>query len=243
MSRVALVTGGARGIGRATVRALAADGWSVAFSYRTAEDEARQLHDELRSLDAPVLTTRCDASSHEACAELVERVVSDLGPIHALVNCIGAYRSVPLLEETVAGWHGMLDHNLHPVFYLCRLVVRPMIEAGGGRIINFSIAHADRAAGQTRITAHYAAKVGVLVLTRSFAKEVARHAITVNAISPGFLDSGGMPADELEQLAVSIPAGHVGTPSDAVGAVRFLLSDAASYVNGAHLQVSGGWGT
>jgi 3-oxoacyl-[acyl-carrier protein] reductase len=136
----------------------------------------------------------------------------------------------------------MFDNNLHPVFYLSRLVAPQMIQRKWGRIINFSMANADQMAAQPQITAHYVAKAGILILTRTLAKILGAHNVTVNAVSPGFIASGSAPDEELQKMVKSIPAGYVGELADAVSAVRFLLSEEARYVNGANLQVSGGWG-
>jgi len=128
---------------------------------------------------------------------------------------------------------------------VCDLTYRllpPMQERGWGRIINFSMANADQNVGQPYVTAHYAAKVGVLILTRTLAKILAPHGITVNAISPGFLDTGSAPLEELAKVIKNIPAGYVGTPQDAVAVIRFLLSDEARYINGANIHLSGAWG-
>jgi len=111
-----------------------------------------------------------------------------------------------------------------------------------GRIICFSMANADQMIAQPQLTAHYIAKVGLLVLARSLARLVARDGITVNAISPGFIDSGSAPKEEIEAMAKRIPAGYVGSVADAAAAVRFLLSDEARYLNGANLHLSGAWG-
>jgi 3-oxoacyl-[acyl-carrier protein] reductase len=111
-----------------------------------------------------------------------------------------------------------------------------------GRIINFSMANADQMTSQPDVTAHYIAKAGVLILTRTLAKLLASHGITVNAISPGFIDSGSAPPEELAGMAKRIPAGYIGTIDDTVAAVRYLLSDEARYVNGANIQISGAWG-
>jgi 3-oxoacyl-[acyl-carrier protein] reductase len=136
----------------------------------------------------------------------------------------------------------MFANNLDSFFYMARLVAPGMIERSWGRIIAFSMANADRLAAQPQVTAHYLAKAGVLGLVRTLSRALARNRITVNAISPGFIDSGSMGADELKSIVKNIPAGHVGTTDDVTAAVRYLLSEEASYVTGANLQISGGWG-
>ena len=240
--RVALITGGAKGIGRAVGRSLAADGWAVAFCWRTSEREAGELRAELEGAGARALSVRSDVSDPEQCERLVSRVHGELGRIDALIHCAGPYHRAPLLEETVEGWREMFDHNLHPVFYLARQVAPILRGQGWGRIVTFSMANADRMVAQPQVTAHYIAKSGLLILTRTLAKVLGRDGITVNAVSPGFIDSGSAPAEELERMVKNIPAGYVGSVDDAVAAVRFLLSDEARYVNGANLQLSGGWG-
>ena len=136
----------------------------------------------------------------------------------------------------------MFDNNLHPVFYLSQAVASGMIERKWGRIVCFSMANADQLIAQPQLTAHYIAKVGLLVLARSLARLLAPHGITVNAISPGFVDSGSAPKEELASMAKKIPAGYVGTVEDAASAVRFLLSEEARYVSGANIHLSGAWG-
>ena len=242
MTRVALITGGARGIGRAVGIDLAERGWSIGLCYRNSADAAVSACAEIAARGATALGVQCDVSDPDACALLVERVTAELGPIEALIHCAGPYQRVPYFEETLEGWHAMFDNNLHPLFYLSRLVGPGMTERGRGRIIAFSMANAERLAAQPHITAHYIAKAGLLVLVRTLAKLLGPHGITVNAISPGFIDSGSAPADELAKMVKHIPAGYIGELSDAVGAVRYLLSDEARYVNGANLTLSGGWG-
>jgi 3-oxoacyl-[acyl-carrier protein] reductase len=136
----------------------------------------------------------------------------------------------------------MFDNNLHPVFYLSRAVAPGMKDRKWGRIINFSMANADKLSAQSEITAHYIAKAGILILTRSLARALAPYGITVNAISPGFINSGRAPEEELSKMVKMIPAGYVGNLKDAVEATRFLLSEEASYINGANIHLSGGWG-
>ncbi len=241
-SRVVLITGGVRGIGRALAVSLARQRWDIAACYRKSEAEAATLESELQAAGTSALIVRADVSDPAAAEDLVRRVEDRYGRIDALVNCVGAYHRVHLMSETIQGWHAMFDNNLHPVFYLCRAVAPGMVHRGWGRIVNFSMVNADQQVGQPYITAHYIAKVGVIVLTRSLAKILAPHGITANSISPGFIETGSIPQEEISRSFQSIPAGYMGSPEDAVGAVRYLLSDEARYVNGTNIHMSGGWG-
>jgi 3-oxoacyl-[acyl-carrier protein] reductase len=235
--RVALITGAARGIGRALAVTLAQRG-----SYRTSAEAAQSLETELAALGAPAAILSADASDPDAAGELVRRAEQEFGRIDALVNCAGSYHRVPLLDESVEGWQKMFHDNLHTVFYLSRAAAHGMMERKWGRIVNFSIAKADQLVGQPFLTAHYIAKVGVLILTRSLAKILAPHGVTVNSISPGFIETGSEPMQEFAQLTGNIPAGYVGSTGDAVSVVFYLLSEEARYVNGANIHLSGAWG-
>jgi 3-oxoacyl-[acyl-carrier protein] reductase len=240
--RVALITGGARGIGRAVAVALADRGWVVAASFRTSADQAKALGEELAAAGKRALILRADAADPASAEALVRRTESELGRIDALINCAGSYHRVPLLEESSEGWRSMFDDNLHTVFYLSRAAAPGMIARKWGRIVNFSIAKADQLVGQPFITGHYIAKVGVLILTRSLSKILAPHGITVNSISPGFIETQENPQQEFAQLAKNIPAGYMGSPQDAVSVVCYLLSEEARYVNGTNIHLSGAWG-
>lgn len=241
--RTALVTGGVRGIGRALSLALARRGWAVAACYRKSESAARELSAALNAAGAESLVLRSDVSVPGNAEDLVRKVEDRFGRIDALVNCIGSYHRVHLMQESIEGWHSMFNDNLHPVFYLSREVAPGMIRRKWGRIVNFSIVNADQQMGQPFVTAHYIAKIGVLVLTRSLAKVLAPHGITANSISPGFIDTGMALGEELAGSVQNIPAGYLGTPDDVVPAVLYLLSEEARYVNGANIQIGGGWGT
>jgi 3-oxoacyl-[acyl-carrier protein] reductase len=241
-ARVALITGGAKGIGRAIAIDLADRGWSVAICYRTSIAEAKETWDAMRAKGVEALAEQSDVSDPEACETLVGKVRDKLGSIDALVNCAGPYVRIPLLDQSVASWREQFDNNLHPIFYLSRLVAQGMVDQGWGRIVNFSMANADQMVGQPHVTAHYISKAGVLILTKTLAKILGPHGVTVNAISPGFIASGSAPDAELAKMTKHIPAGYVGELSDAVSATWFLLSDEARYVNGANLHLSGGWG-
>ena len=240
--QVALITGGARGIGRAVALDLAEQGWSVAICYRTSETEASEVTDAIRGKKSKGLAIKCDVSDSKAAESLVNQVEDSWGRIDALINCAGPYHRVNLLEETIEGWHSMFDNNLHPVFYLSRVVAKGMMDRKWGRIVCFSMANADQLIAQPQLTAHYISKVGVLIVAKSLARLLAPHGITVNTISPGFVDSGSSPKEELAAMVKRIPAGYAGSLGDAVSVVRFLLSEEARYVNGSNIHLSGGWG-
>jgi 3-oxoacyl-[acyl-carrier protein] reductase len=240
--RVALITGGAKGIGRAVALDLASRGWAVAVCYRTSVSEADQLIDAAHANGGTAFAVQCDVSQTEAAEGLVEQVRQQWGRIDALINSAGPYHRVSLLQETVEGWHSMFDNNLHPVFYLARAVIPIMRERKWGRIVSFSMANVEQLIAQPQLTAHYISKVGLLALSRSFAKLIAADGITMNCVAPGFIDSGSAPQEELSRMVKLIPAGYVGHVDDAVSVVRFLLSEEARYVNGANIQLSGAWG-
>jgi 3-oxoacyl-[acyl-carrier protein] reductase len=240
--QVALVTGGAKGIGRAIALDLAAQRWKIAICYRTSDAEAKKTSLDITERGGQALAICCDVSDPAAAKNLIVQVERQWGRIDVLINGAGPYHRINLFEETVEGWNEMFDGNLHPIFYLAQAVAPGMKARKIGRIINFSMANADQMISQPDVTAHYIAKAGVLILTRTLAKLLAPHGITVNAISPGFIDSGSAPPEELAAVIKRIPAGYVGTVDDTVAAVRYLLSDEARYVNGANIQISGAWG-
>jgi len=239
--RLALITGGARGIGRALAIDLAAD-WDIALCYRTSEADAKETAQAIEERGGRALAVRCDVSDSEAVAGLFEDVSKQFGRLDAVVNCAGPYLRGKLLEQTPEDWRSMFANNLDPVFYTARLAAPLLIENGWGRIISFSMANSDRVAANLTVTAHFIAKAGVQMLTSALAKELARHKITVNSISPGFINSKSAPAEELESMQKRIPAGYVGELEDTTAAARYLLSDDARYVTGSNLIVSGGWG-
>lgn len=240
--RVALITGGAKGIGRGIALDLAAQGWMVALCYRTSRQEAEEVARGIESQGGKAMAIQCDVSDPMAAGHLVRHVESEWGRIDALINGAGPYHRIPLFEETFEGWSDMFVNNLHPVFYLAKAVAPGMKARQSGRIISFSMANADKMEAQPNVTAHYIAKAGVLILTRTLAKMLAPDGITVNAISPGWIDSGSAPSEELVGMVKKIPAGYLGHVQDAVQAVRYFLSDESQYVTGTNLHLSGGWG-
>lgn len=240
--QVAIIPGGAKGIGRAIAYDLASRGWTIALCYRTSSRDADITMAEITQRGGRGFAVACDVSHADAAQRFVRDVEARYGRIDALIHCAGPYHRVPLFEETVAGWNEMFAGNLHSLFYLAQAVAPGMIARKTGHIITFGMANADRMVAQPNVTAHYIAKAGVLMLTRTLAKMLAPHRIRVNAISPGFIDSGSAPPEELTAALKTIPAGSLGSVDDMVGAVRFLLSHDAGYINGANLHISGAWG-
>jgi len=240
--RVAVITGGGRGIGRAIALDLAGPDWAIAVTYRTSENDARDTEAAITTQGGKAMAVRCDVSKADEGVQFIRHVEETWGRIDALIHAAGPYHRINVLDETPEGWDSMFANNLHPVFYLTRAAARGMKERKYGRIITFSMANADQMIAQPDVTAHYIAKAGVLILTRTLAKQLAPHGITANSISPGFINSGSAPAEELAGMVKRIPAGYVGEVKDTVAAARFLLSDEARYVNGTNIHVSGGWG-
>jgi len=241
-TRVALVTGGAKGIGRAIALALARRGWDVAICYRTSADAAAATRAELERAGRRALAAACDVSDPAAAKALVARVEGELGRVDALVHCAGPYHRVDVLAETPEGWREMFAHNLDSLLWCAQAAAPGMKARRWGRIVGFGMATADRLSAQPQLTGHFIAKMGVLVLLRTLARVLAPYGVTANAISPGFIASGSAPDEELDKMVKNIPAGYVGATDDAVGAALYLLSDEARYVNGSNLHLSGGWG-
>jgi 3-oxoacyl-[acyl-carrier protein] reductase len=241
VTRVALVTGGARGIGRGVALELARRGCDVALCYRTSAGDADAAVAAVQALGVRALAMRADVGRPEEAEALQARVTAELGAPDLLVHAAGPYHRTALGDETPDGWRAMMAGNLDSLFYCARLAAPAMVARGWGRILAFGMANADRAVAFPSVAAHYVAKVGVLALVRAWARTLAPHGVTVNAISPGYIDTGSTPEETATALP-RIPAGRIGTVDDVVGVAGFLLSDAASYVTGANVIVSGGWG-
>jgi 3-oxoacyl-[acyl-carrier protein] reductase len=214
----------------------------VAIAYKESERAAGELVDLVRATGARAIAVRADVSLPQQVDALVAAVCADLAAPDVLVHCVGPYHRIDVLKETPAGWRSMFASNLDSFFFCARAVAPHMIERRWGRIIGFGMANAERVAGNTGVTAHYIAKLGVVVLARTLARSLAPHGITVNAVSPGFIASGSAPEEELAKMVKNIPAASIGKIEDAVACVRFLVSDEAAYVNGTNIVVSGGWG-
>jgi 3-oxoacyl-[acyl-carrier protein] reductase len=233
----ALVTGAARGIGAATARALAADGWAVGINYRSDADGAEALAREIADAGGTAVAIPGDIRDADEVDRVFKTLEAEHGPVLVLVNNAGIRNDglAPQLDDEA--WGSVVDTNLSAAFRATRRALRPMLRARYGRIVNIASVVGPRAnAGQAN---YAAAKAGLIGMTRTVAVEVARRGITVNAVAPGFVETR-LTEDLNGDLQGRIPARRVGTPEEIAACVRFLASDEASYVTGTTLTVDGG---
>lgn len=240
-SKVALVTGGSRGIGRATVLRLAQDGYDVAFCYQSDEEAARQLEKEVETLGRRVLARRADVCDTAAVRELVSGTEQALGPIDAAVTAAGITRDNPLVMMADEEWHQVLDVNLNGVYNLCRASVFSMMKRRTGVIVNIS--SVAGVYGNATQTNYSASKAGIIGFSRALAKEVGRYGIRANVVAPGFIDTdmtSSLSGSVREKALETIPLGRLGQAEEVADMVSYLVSDRAAYVTGAVLQIDGG---
>ena len=238
---VAVVTGGSRGIGRACAEVLAAGGWAVAISYRTNETDAKEALVALESAGTAGMAVHMDVTDDASVTEAFRRVADELGPVTGLVNNAGLSRDGLLLKYPMDVYERTMATNLRGAFLASQAALRSMLRAKWGRIVNMSSAVALH--GNAGQTVYAATKSGLVGLTRSLAREVGTKGITVNALCPGLLDTDmtshlndAARAYYLDQT----PIGRAAKLQEVAAVVGFLMSDDASYVNGAVIAVDGG---
>ncbi len=237
VQKVALVTGGSRGIGKACVLDLAAAGYNVAFSYARNAEAAQEVVKAVEALGRKALAVQADAADGNAAQALVDRTVADLGRLDGLVNNAGITKDGLLMRMSNDDWQSVMDTNLSGVFYTLRAAAKVMMKQRSGSIVNItSISGVYGNAGQANYSA---SKAGVIGLTKSASKELAARNIRVNAVAPGFIATDMTHDLPLDTIAERIPLKRLGEAQDVAKAVTFLIT-CGDYVTGQVLQVDGG---
>ncbi len=236
MARVAVVTGGTRGIGHAISIALKEKGFRVAANYAGNDSAAQTFQGE-----TGIPAYKWDVGDYEACASGLRRVEADLGPVDAVVNNAGITKDAMLHKMTPEMWNDVIRVDLNSMFNMSHPVIEGMRNRNWGRIINISSINGQK--GQMGQTNYSAAKAGVIGFTKALAQETARKGITVNCIAPGYVDTdmvAAVPEKVLEGIIAQIPVGRLGKAQEIARCVTFLASDEAAFMTGATLTINGG---
>ncbi|MEC3910345.1 acetoacetyl-CoA reductase [Sphingobium sp. CR2-8] len=236
MSRIAIVTGGTRGIGEAISLALQDLGYTVAANYAGNEEKAKAFTEK-----TGIATFKWDVGDHQACLDGVEQVTQALGPVDIVVNNAGITRDGVLAKMSFDDWNEVMRINLGGCFNMSKATFGGMRERGWGRIVN--IGSINGQAGQYGQVNYAAAKSGIHGFTKALAQEGAKAGITVNAIAPGYIDTdmvAAVPASVLEKIVAKIPVGRLGQASEIARGVAFLCSEEGGFVTGSTLSINGG---
>ncbi len=236
MARVAIVTGGTRGIGRAISEALKTDGFTVVANYAGNEEKARAFTEE-----TGITAYRWDVGDHQAAMDGCKQVADEVGPVAVLVNNAGITRDGTLMKMSHEDWNEVLRINLGGCFNMAKACFPAMKEAGWGRIVN--IGSINGQAGQYGQVNYAAAKSGIHGFTKALAQEGARNNITVNAIAPGYIDTdmvAAVPENVLEKIVAKIPVGRLGQAHEIARGVSFLASEEGGFITGSTLSINGG---
>jgi acetoacetyl-CoA reductase len=237
MGRVAVVTGGTRGIGAAIAKALRDEGHKVVASYAGNDEAANKF-----KADTGIAVRKWDVGNYDACASNLKAIEAEFGPVDILVNNAGITKDGMFHKMTADQWYEVINTNLNSLFNMCRPVIEGMRERGFGRIVNISSINGQK--GQMGQVNYSASKAGDIGFTKSLAQENARKGITVNAVCPGYIATEmvmAVPKEVLEKSVIpQIPVGRLGQPEEVARCVVFLASDQAGFITGSVLSANGG---
>lgn len=239
--KIALVTGGSRGIGRSIAERLAKEGFYVVINYVSNEEAAKDVLSAIESAGGKGQIAGFDVSDFDATQKAVEDIVEELGGLHILINNAGITQDTLLMRMKEDDWTSVISINLNGVFNCTKAVTRVMIKQRYGRIINLTSVVGEM--GNSGQTNYAASKSGIIGFTKAAARELASRSVTVNAVSPGFIETDITQAltEEIRKSYIEkIPLGRFGSPEDITGVVAFLTSDEASYITGEVIRVNGG---
>ena len=241
MNKLAIITGGTRGIGKQIALTFAKEGYNIAINYRTENEDLKNTKKEIEENNVKCFTFQGDVTNFKDCEQFVKQIVEEFGNIDVLVNNAGITRDTLLMRMKEEDFKQVIDTNLIGTFNVTKNVISYMMKARSGRIINISsVVGISGNAGQTNYSA---SKAGIIGFTKSLAKEVASRNITVNAVAPGFIETqmtDVLKDDIKEEIAKKIPLKRMGTPQDVANVVRFLASNDSSYITGQVINIDGG---
>jgi 3-oxoacyl-[acyl-carrier protein] reductase len=237
MPKKALVTGSAVGIGRAIALHLASRGFDVAFHYNNSADAANQASQEAAAHGVKSMALQADVTKPEQAQSLVETAAEKLGGLSVVVNNVGNYLEKPTSQTSIEEWQEMLDSNLNATFYITQTAIPHLKVAGWGRIVNFAFASAQHLIAADNQTAYRIAKTGIIIYTKSLAKELIKDNITANIIAPGVAEN----SVGLEETIPIMPNKRPARLEEICNAVGFFVSPESEYITGQILEVAGGW--
>ena len=239
-NKVALVTGSSRGIGKTIALTLAEAGASLVINYKSDSSAAEEVLQSIKKMKRKAIAIQCDVSNFADVEQMTKKVVSEFGRIDILVNNVGPFLYKSIYDTTIQEWHQVINSNLNSTFYCCKAVVPIMRKQKSGTIVNIGAPNAERTQGYTRNCAYVTAKTGVVVLSKSLAKEEGKNGIRVNVVNPGFIETDQYTEDMKKDMPKDVPLRRLGKPEDIANAVLFLVSDEANYISGSVLDVHGG---
>lgn len=239
-NKVALVTGSSRGIGKTIALKLAEAGASLGINCKSNSWAADEVVESINQMERKAISIQCDVSNFADVEEMVGRVMSEFGKIDILVNNVGPFLYKSVYDTTIQEWHQIINSNLNSTFYCCKAVIPIMRKQKSGNIINIGAPNAERTQGYLSNCPYAVAKTGVVVFSKSLAKEEAKNGIRVNVVNPGFIETDEYTEEMKKDMPKQVPLGRLGKPEDIANAVLFLVSDEANYITSSVLNVHGG---